>query len=447
MRAFRLYYYMLLAAGLTFVLSEPMSDTVLLSTDLSSVDAPSSSVPFKTLNLVQKPLVSQASEPEAIPVIEHALDTIDRSKRFNDLYNMMNPNVNIECASCDTQLRSLRYSNPDDPKQCNADNSYLEREISQSSQGSSLISHLINAPIRPNSIIKPSCMRMSMESRFGSTSKSFRECSADGQSARAFRPCITENYFKLINNSFDMVSSCMKDFMTPEADEDNKKLDVRAVYALINVESGFHVNAMSGRGAGGIGQFTEVAIREVNEKELKNIRTSLEGSSDAYCANIAKEHLSSAEPMRPEKSNSCDRISISKGNPLTNMLYTFGYLKGIKKGLNSTLFENKRYKDKFKLSKDDLEKIKRALMVWAHNTGPAGTWTPAKALLNTIYRNKPVTNADEFIHEMQVYLQKFPASANKSSARRKETSHYFPSITKTLNDIEQNVGGGSCVNF
>ena len=113
--------------------------------------------------------------------------------------------------------------------------------------------------------------------------------------------------------------------------------------------------------------------------------------------------------------------------------------------MDSQIFQNRNYKTKFKLSAYDLAKIKRALMVWSHNTGPAGTWTPAKALLNSIYRNKPVTNADQFIDQLQQFMQKVPARANSSTARRNETSKYFPAITSTLNAIESNVGGGQCV--
>ena len=114
--------------------------------------------------------------------------------------------------------------------------------------------------------------------------------------------------------------------------------------------------------------------------------------------------------------------------------------------MNRVVLNDKRYKNKFKMSDYEKQKIQRALMVWSHNTGPAGTWTPAMTLLNTVYRNKPVTSADAFISELQQYMKKFPARANKSSARRTETSKYFPGITNLLNQIETNVGGGSCVN-
>ncbi|KHD88228.1 MAG: hypothetical protein OM95_09970 [Bdellovibrio sp. ArHS] len=418
--------YKLLLLNLCFTAGWSLGSPVFSTSDLASSEK-GLSVPFNI------------DEPAA-PIIEHALDQIDKAKNVQNIMGNVNNVANRNCPDCEQQVTNLRYN------QCNRQNDYLEKELQQTTQGSSLLSTLTRSPVRANSIIKPTCMRMSMEAKFSASSKSFRQCSAAGTLSQTFRPCISENYFKLVNNSFDVVSSCMKDFIAPGESEEMQKLDIRAVYALINVESGFHVNAMSGTGAGGIGQFTQPAIQDVNMNELNEVRISLESNPNRVCSKLSLEFLDSMNPIRPQKSYACDRISLKKGNPVTNMIYTYAYLKGVKKDMNTMIFNNKNYRAKFRLSEFDMNKVKRALMVWSHNTGPAGTWTPAKTLLNTYYRNRPVTNADEFINQMQQYMQKFPASANKSSARRKETSSYFPAITKTLNDIEKNAGGGSCVN-
>ncbi|MBV2167170.1 MAG: transglycosylase SLT domain-containing protein [Bdellovibrio sp.] len=442
------YLYKLLLLNLCFTVGWGLGTPAMTSLDLSSKEERGFSLPFRLSNNKNKDSDkkskddgSSSNQEETAPVIEHALDQIDRAKQVQNLIGKQDMTSNRNCEDCERELRSIRYM------QCNRQNDYLENELEKLGQGHTLFAQLATAKIERESIIKPACMRMSMEAKFSASSKVFRQCSPEGTGSAAFRPCISENYFKLINNSFDLVSSCMKDIMAPEASDETQKLDVRAVYALINVESGFHVNAMSGTGAGGIGQFTTPAIQDVNQNELRNIRISLENNPNPQCGRLSMEFLDSLEPIRPQKAHSCDRISLSNGNPIKNMIYTYAYLKGVKKDLSTMIFENRNYKNKFKLSEFDLNKVKRALMVWSHNTGPAGTWTPAKTLLNTFYRNRPVTDADEFINQLQQYMQKFPASANKSPARRKETSRYFPEITSTLTNIEKNVGGGSCVNF
>ena len=419
-------------------------------TQLSSTAAsenPGFSVPFIMPGENSEPVTQSAASGSAedlnapAPAIIYSLDQIEKGQQASSLmqFHNMAGNRNCEGPEC-KDIANPKYM------QCNRQNDYLEKEMDGLSKKSSLMAKIINSRVNPQAIIKPACMRMSMEAKFGINSKNFRQCSASSKMSSAFRPCISENYFKMITNSFNVVSTCLKDYMSPGASDDMQNLDVRAAYAMINIESGFHVNAVSGTGAGGIGQMTGPAIVDSNKTEMSKIRAALEAHPNPACSELSHEFLDSKEPMRADKAASCDRISIKKGNPVLNMIYTYAYLKWSKNAMSRVVLNDKRYKNKFKMSDYEKQKIQRALMVWSHNTGPAGTWTPAMTLLNTVYRNKPVTSSDEFINELQQYMKKFPARANKSAARRTETSKYFPGITNLLNQIETNVGGGSCVN-
>jgi hypothetical protein len=422
-------------------------ETQLSSTAVTTTGNAGFSVPFSMPGEKSAP-DSQASSADNIedvnapaPAIIYSLDQIERGQQANSLmqFHNMAGNRNCEGPEC-KDIANPKYMT------CNRQNDYLEKEMEGLGKKSGLMAKIINSRVNSQAIIKPACMRMSMEAKFGISSKNFRQCSASNNMSSAFRPCISENYFKMISNSFNVVSTCLKDYMSPGASDDVQNLDVRAAYAMINIESGFHVNAMSGTGAGGIGQLTGPAITDSNKTEMSKVRAALEQHSNPTCAQLSHEFLDSKEPMRADKGASCDRISIKKGNPVLNMIYSYAYLKWSKNAMNRVVLNDKRYKNKFKMSDYEKQKIQRALMVWSHNTGPAGTWTPAMTLLNTVYRNKPVTSAETFISELQQYMKKFPARANKSSARRTETSKYFPGITNLLNNIEKNVGGGSCVN-
>lgn len=388
------------------------------------------------------PAAASEDSQEVVPSIEYALDKVTQSQGWQSLLGMGNNVNNRSCTDCLTPARSERYMT------CSSKNDYLEKELKTLSQGSSLLGAMVrHSPRDSKAIIKPACVEMGMTQKFGQNSRNFKACDAGGKLSTSYRPCISDNYFRIIQNSFDLVSSCMMSQISPGDEVEEQKKDVRAAYAMINIESGFHVNAMSGTGAGGIGQFTGSAITDVNQNEINDVRFKLEDNKNPLCVKMSHEMLDSMTPMRADARNSCDRISISRGNPMKNMLYTFAYLKGVKRTMNRLVFDNKSYNKKFSnLSATDLNKIKRAVMVWAHNSGNSGVWTPLKTLLNSAYRNKPVTNPEQFINELQQYMAKFPASANKSASRRKETSRYFPEITKTLTQIENNVGGGSCVN-
>lgn len=420
-------------------------ETQLSST--TTTENPGFSVPFnmpgESSSEITQVAASDSTEDmnAPAPAIIYSLDQIEKGQKTNSLmqFHNMAGNRNCEGPEC-KDVANPKYMT------CNRQNDYLEKEMDSLSKKSGLMAKIINSRVNPHAIIKPACMRMSMEAKFGIGSKNFRQCSPNNNMSKAFRPCISENYFKMVTNSFNVVSTCLKEYMSPGASDETQNLDVRAAYAMINIESGFHVNAMSGTGAGGIGQLTGPAITDSNKTEMSKVRAALEAHSNPACAQLSHEFLDSKEPMRADKGASCDRISLKKGNPVLNMIYSYAYLKWSKNAMNRVVINDKRYKNKFKMSDYEKQKIQRALMVWSHNTGPAGTWTPAMTLLNTVYRNKPVTSAETFINELQQYMKKFPARANKSSARRSETSKYFPGITNLLNQIETNVGGGSCVN-
>ncbi len=377
---------------------------------------------------------------ESENTIEYALNKINKANQnASILGQIQSPTAN--CRDCSDPVQSMRYNT------CNDKNDYLESEIKTAKDGKGLLAELIRAPLRGNSTIKASCIQMGMSLKFGPNDTSFRSCNGNTYSGRAVRPCLSENYFKMIANSFDAVSSCMTEYISPGEGNQAHQQDILAVFAMINVESGFHVNAVSGTGAGGIGQFTATAIEQVNKNDIKKVRTMLGSSSNKLCQRLSSEVLSDEVPMQASANRSCDRIAMKNGNPVINMIYTYASLKGVKKDMNNTIFDNKNYSAKFShLSLNEVNKIKRALMIWSHNTGPSGTWTPAKALLNSYYRSKSIGSADEFLKKMEEYMRAYPASSNKTASRRKETSNYYPKISNALKKIETNIGGGSCLN-
>lgn len=410
-------------------------------------------LPHSTLDLSSESEKAQQAVREqgeqVAPLIEHALDRVNESNSsLNSLFGSWFSNSStINCADCKKAISGLRYEQCDATKK----DGYLEKQIDQVSSKNTVLSAIIRKPINPYSIIKPTCLHMAMEGAQLSSAR-YKVCAP---SSNRYNPkdrgvgqaCIGEEYFKLVNNSFDLVSNCMKDYIAPGEVDEMKKLDVRAVFAMINVESSFHVNAVSETGAGGIGQFTSDAIKDVNANELSKVRNSLESNPNRMCGRMSIEFLDKMAPIKPEASNSCERISIKDGNPVTNMIYTFAYMKKAKENMERSIFKNKEFAKKFsKLSAFDLAKVKRAMMIWSHNTGPAGTLTPTKALLKIVYRNKPVTDADSFINQLQQYMQKFPAEANRKVSRRNETSGYFPKIVERINKLEKDAGGGTCVN-
>ncbi len=370
----------------------------------------------------------------------------EQANKLNTLNTLMSGSVadpNATCPNCAPNISEISFM------QCSSKNSYLQDDIAAAMQ---LRSEVWKEVFSPNpkieSLIKPLCIRTGMEERFGENSSTFRECSLamtqnQPKNKRLVRPCIDDSYFKLVTNSFNLVSACMKDGFSDSGSIEDQKNDARAVFSLINVESGFHVNAISNSGAGGIGQLTQDSIEYINKNSFHNIQDGLQKSTTAVCRSLGQDILS--EPMIPNPQKSCDRVAIHKGNPLKNMVYTYANLNISRTQIRDDLFGTDKYSKKFDLREKDQSELLRTLAVWSHNTGIAGIMTPVRAMLNIEYNKKRVTNISEFLTKLRVYIKKFQASANASTARRAETSSYYPKILETLQNIEKNIEGGSCI--
>lgn len=344
-----------------------------------------------------------------------------------------------ECTSCKKNLSDLQYM------QCNRRNNYLENELESLRASRDLVGELLRSGAKGNTVIKPICLQAAMESRYGErNSSAFRSCEEDDDRAatRAYRPCISEDYFTLMNNSFDLVSRCLSPQMgSTVADQ---KRDIKEAFAMFTWESGMHLNAMSPTGAGGPGQMTSAAIASINKNELPRIRAKLKALG-GQCARIATEVLAGDNEMRSSSRLSCDRISLSRKNPMLNFVYSYAALIQGKRLVTEDVFEEPRLRSRFNLSAADLQKLKTALSIWGHNTGSAGLKVPLLALLNSEYRSDKVTDVDEFLSELGSAMRSYPHSANRGSGRRSETSSYYPGMQKVLRGLERNAGGGSCL--
>lgn len=343
------------------------------------------------------------------------------------------------CAACGPKATNLSFM------QCSSRNNYLEDEMKTLKGNQGLIGDLLRAGPQKDNWLKNECLRSSMVTKMGENNTSFRSCPVGSNRAnkQRIRPCVSENYFSLISNSFDLVTRCMAPMMG--SNQKDQKREVLELFGMFHIESGMHMNAMSSSGAAGFGQLTEDAIKSINRNELGSIRKVLNDQGGA-CARLSKEYFSST-PMRSELSKSCDRISLQKGNPLTNMVYSIANVMQSKRYLSGDIINASRFKDRFDLSSSDRKRLLTALSVWSHNTGLGGLKTPLLSLLNSKYRgNKKVTDVDKFLEEMKQAMLDYPHRANKRSARKKETSKYYPSIKSAIQSMNKNVGGGSCLN-
>ncbi|WP_413560138.1 transglycosylase SLT domain-containing protein [Bdellovibrio sp. HCB209] len=390
---------------------------------------------------VQKATVSKEAEES---ISASAVQKVDQMNKVNDLlaFSKGDTSGSVTCKNCSvaSEFAAMKFN------ECSPKNNYMEESLERKKTSNSYIGALIRTPINKKPMIRPVCIETAMylQSAASGPVVNYKTCSGGNAKNAPARPCVSENYFTLINNSFEVVSQCMKTYIGEGESAAAQKQNILAVFGMITVESGFHVNIMSKTGAGGIGQFTQPAINAVN-KMISETEEFLLTHPDARCQKLATEFLK--EDKRMGSKNTCDRISITEGNPVTNMIYTYAALKEANDYFDNNIFNDEKMKAKFALSSNELAKIKRATMIWSHNTGYAGLKTPLTKLLTTKYAKKKVTNADTFLAELKEYARSYPNKGNAGSkARIKETANYYAKIQTKIDLVQEGAAGGSCLN-
>jgi len=408
-------------------------------TEITTVDLASTQPASSTKSLV-KTQVNPLMDPALLTA---TINRVFNARKIPSL--MMAPatktSATATCPNCSAAkaVSDIRY------EQCREDkNDYLESIVEKTSSHRSILGQLVRLPLQKNTIIKPSCIQISLEST--KLFNNFRSCNGSGYSSKRIRPCVSEGYLKLVSNSFDLVSKCMKDYVSPGSSPESQKHDIMAAYAMLNHESSMHVNAVSSTSAGGVGQFTEPAIVEVN-RAMSSLQNYLDSHKNNQCGDLSKEFLEN--PMSPSLRNACDRISIEKGNPVKNMIYSFAALRNARQYLNNNVFEDDVYSKYFALSTQDMAELKRSLMTWSHNTGMAGLTGPMYSLLKNQYsKSKKVSDVKVFLAQLKTYSKTHPFRTrgyNPSPSRLNEMANYFSNIQNDMSVIKGNVGG-SCLN-
>jgi hypothetical protein len=410
----------------------------------------SSSVPKKAAAVAAAPKTTLPTQRATVSkdadqsLSENAVKKVDKMNKIGELLAAGNGdnNSNANCTNCSLagQVAELKYN------QCSGKDDYLENDLEAKEKSRSYIGVLIRSDMSNKPMIRPVCIETAMflQSSQSGPVVNYKTCSNGVAKNAPSRPCVSERYFTLVNNSFEVVSQCMKTYIGEGESAIAQKQNIREVFGMITVESGFHINITSKTGAGGIGQFTSPAINAVN-KVISETESYLANHSDVRCQKLAAEFLGDKNLMKTNAT--CDRVSIKEGNPVTNLIYTYAALKEAKDYFDDNVYNEAKIKAKFALSSNDMAKIKRATMIWSHNTGFAGLKTPLTKLLTTKYAKKKVTNADTFLAELKQYAASYPNKGNAGSRSRiKETANYYAKIQHKIDLVEEGAAGGSCLN-
>lgn len=326
---------------------------------------------------------------------------------------------------------------------CTRSNVYLEDEIEKVSGTNPLMRKVLDQPDSAD-IFRSACIQTALET-YGA-GLAYRQCGGGQSDARETsrlpKPCVSVGYTDFVSKSFNAAAECLTGYVTGSEKSMNKKISTMAIFSMLNVESGLHINALSPTGAGGPGQFTQPAINDVNSN-MPGVLSYLQSSSNPLCNDTLVKALQ--PPMSSSASKSCERINLSDNNPLKNFLYTFAY-QAIAHKKFAGLFMGPPYSDIIAgLPAGEQERFISGIATWSHNTGPAGMEHPLRGLLRTYLQSgkvlKTADDAGEFMKELQQRMQTDPHPANSSQGRRNETYKYYSSILDRSTVIKKHING------
>lgn len=354
-------------------------------------------------------------------------------------------------------------------EQCSAQNNYLEKQIEDLTSKNNFFQQIVAQyeSQHHDRTISLRCVQTMLQSKLGASHPSFQN-GCRGSSNGQARPCLSTNYVRLITSSLDISMKCLRSYINPSGHLQDE--DLRAILGMFYQESGLHINAMSPRGAGGVGQMTSVAIADMNRNEIPNTRQFLR-SQGGLCAQLSEVALG----QNMSSNNRCERISIAAGNPMKNIVYSLAYFKSSRSQLSQRFFtrssrtgqtdftrlfgpapcnesdsacsNSQAMKSRQELQEDLLSRIS----IWAHNTGLGGMTVPYEALARrwitqgrALVPGSGKNSVANFLQELSRAMVTNGHSANRG--RTRETSNYYPNVQKHLSQIEANVGeGGSCI--
>jgi hypothetical protein len=372
----------------------------------------------------------------------------------------MNPSSS--CVECN-RLRLQAVDKCEDP---NAPNAYMQSAL-KGLLNDPAYSAFFSAPQKE--IISTACIQRNMMN-FSTSAAFFRQCSPGQVSGgkNVPRACISDEYLNITSKSFNLVADCLGDYVVggfddtddggPEDPKSNpsenslsrsqqlllqkKQQAALSVFAFMAQESGMHINAQSGTGAGGPGQMTGPAIESVNSS-LRNIRAHLEAKAvlNPKCSQVLLPALK--KPL-VQTGAACDRKSPE--NVIKAMAYAFGYQGFVREHLETTVFGGniyKRAKSRGQLLYsnvlgESLQTVERdrfmmEISAWAHNTGQGGMQRPVVALLQAYKTSGRKLNSgadvDRFLKELSTVV------GNHNPNRPRETSQYYNNIQAKMKSI------------
>jgi hypothetical protein len=257
------------------------------------------------------------------------------------------------------------------------------------------------------------------------TKTAYRYCDAKVSMVEKRRPCVSTSYTAVLYNSFNGVMDC---FGIPP----------KELFALINQESGFHINAMSPYSCSGLGQLSQGAVDTLNKPENweRYGRDVVNSSKSQFCEPVKYVLERPHVQMKLTGSDRCQAISLPK-NPDLNLIYTAMNYKLNHEKISARVDELRDYLPK-DFTETDIERLKIQLTQLAHNAGINGI----KGYFRSYVTHNKMTREKLDLTKRKTGFNLF--LAKYYSGDREQVSTYIPSMSEHVAQLETQSGKGSC---
>lgn len=382
--------------------------------------------------------VQAVREPEARTTDEERR-TIDIIQSTKQLPTQLTPQVaDPTCPGCNAKPPQVRTCDSRNP------GAILDRQI-ESSIASPALKSILNAPTEDASLNR--CITSSLRNANGP----FLFCQNQKNSIAVKESvCVSDQTAQLIAKSFELTTDCLSDYFF-ESDiqkPQQAKTKMReSLFKLISFESGFHPNALSINSAGGMGQLVGGTIQHMNQSDYPQIVQTIKSSNKNSCKLLAQTDL---KPISGSLLNICDRVSLEKGNPTKNLIYTIAYQKYLRENIQNTLLSRpEAYKLAQNLGPQGYEELISNLTIWSHNTGASGLATPLLKFLKNPGALKLLSEKKmaAFYYHLKAEVDRYHRNyLRKPEARSNEASSFFERVTGNYEYLRDRLGlrrGGS----
>jgi hypothetical protein len=366
------------------------------------------------INTIPDQVPSSSDEVDSKMAVEVARMIPEKVEQAQESVSQLtSPKESKHCSSCEYQI----------PKSCTENNSYFEEDLLDLQNNSSEFLQNLIEPIDSGygaKGINYKCVRASLESF---PPKRFKNCIPNESNRlvieKAKKPCVTSRLVSTLTKSFNITAKCLRPIINKKGDYNYK---LQKIFEMISLESGFHTNVVGTNDDAGIGQLQSSAGAAVNRIILDEAKVSLRESSDSDCQKLYSEFLKEDEPIRP--SRTCDRISVKKGNPWKNMIYTFLYFKVNRDIMDDLIFNQQYYSNRLSLSTTELEKLKDEMAKLAHNKGAGGASDLlSDQIINHFNSSFPAQSAGEVLRLLDSMKNNYLKKSSAQAERIKNLAH------------------------